>query len=77
MSPVMLTPLAVVFGLLVGFLAAQVWSDGDRANAAVTREASALHTVVVLADHFPEEPAKRGRRCRAVRDPGVQPSPVA
>src|SRR2546423_442497 len=29
MSPVLLTPLAVVFGLLVGFLAAQVWSDTD------------------------------------------------
>jgi hypothetical protein len=28
MSPVMLTPLAVVFGLLVGFLSAQVWSTG-------------------------------------------------
>src|SRR5437773_1613140 len=26
-SPVMLTPLAVVFGLIVGFLAAQVWVE--------------------------------------------------
>lgn len=59
MSPVMLTPLAVVFGLLVGFLAAQVWSDADRANAAVVREASALRTIVVLAASFPEEPAAR------------------
>lgn len=61
MSPVMLTPLAVVFGLLVGFLAAQVWNDADRANAAVTREASALRTVVVLATSFPREPAARIR----------------
>ena len=61
MSPVMLTPLAVVFGLLVGFIAAQVWSDADRANAAVTREASALRTVVLLAASLPKEPAARIR----------------
>ena len=52
MSPVMLTPLAVVFGLIIGFLAAQVWSDTERANAAVTREAGALDTVVLLAASF-------------------------
>jgi cytochrome bd-type quinol oxidase subunit 2 len=38
-SPGMLPPLAIVFALLVGFLAAQVWSDADRANTAVNREA--------------------------------------
>ena len=54
-SPVTLTPLAVVFGVLVGFLAAQVWNDADRANAAVTREASALRTAVALASSFPGE----------------------
>ena len=32
-SPGMLPPLSVVFALLVGFLAAQVWSDADRAGA--------------------------------------------
>ena len=41
-SPVMLTPLAVIFGLIVGFLCAQVWNDGERANGAVIREAGAL-----------------------------------
>jgi hypothetical protein len=54
MSPVMLTPLAVVFGLITGFLAAQVWSDTERANAAVTREAGALDSVVLLAAAFPD-----------------------
>ena len=54
-SAVTLTPLAVVFGLLVGFLAAQVWKDVDRANAALTREASALRTVVALSSSFPRE----------------------
>ncbi len=48
-SPVTLTPLAVIFGLIVGFLCAQVWSDGERANGAVIREAGALRTVLLLA----------------------------
>ena len=55
MSPVMLTPLAVVFGLIVGFLSAEVWNDAERANAAVIREAGALGTVVLLAASFPGE----------------------
>ena len=59
--PAVLTPLAVVFGLLVGFLAAQVWSEADRASAAVIREASALHTIVVLAGNFPVESEARIR----------------
>jgi hypothetical protein len=60
-SPVMLTPLAVVFGLIVGFLAAQVWSDGERANSAVIREASALRTVLLLATMFPDQTEARIR----------------
>ena len=60
-SPVMLTPLAVVFGLLVGFLAAQVWTDAEQANDAVTREANALRTVVVLAPRLPGDLSPRVR----------------
>jgi len=60
-SPGMLPPLSVVFALLVGFLAAQVWSDGQQANAAVNREASALRAVVLLAAGFPGEPERRLR----------------
>ncbi len=37
-----LSPLAIIFALLVGFLSAQVWNDADRASTAVNREASAL-----------------------------------
>lgn len=58
-SPGMLPPLSVVFALLVGFLAAQVWSDGQQANGAVNREASALRAVVLLAAAFPGEPERR------------------
>jgi hypothetical protein len=53
MSPVLLTPLAVVFGLIVGFLCAEVWQDGERANAAVIREAGALRGVTLFAQGFP------------------------
>jgi len=60
-SPVMLTPLAVLFGLIVAFICSQVWSDAQRASAAVAREASALHTVVLLAANFPGETEARAR----------------
>jgi DMSO reductase anchor subunit len=33
-SPGMLPPLGIIFGLLVAFMAAQVWGDLDRAHAA-------------------------------------------
>jgi len=60
-SPGMLPPLSLIFGLLVGFLAAQVWNDADRANTAVNGEASALRAVVLLAAAFPGEPEARLR----------------
>ena len=52
-SPGLLPPLGIIFGLLVAFLAAQVWGDLDRARTAVNQEASALRTVVILSDGFP------------------------
>ena len=39
-SPGMLPPLGIMFGLFVAFTAAQVWSDNDRASATVNREAN-------------------------------------
>ena len=38
-SPGMLPPLGIVFGLFVAFTAAQIWNDNERAEAAVNREA--------------------------------------
>jgi uncharacterized protein DUF4239 len=55
-SPGMLPPLGIIFGLFVAFTAAQVWSDNDRASAAVSSEARALRAVVVLGASFPGEP---------------------
>ena len=60
-SPGMLPPLGIIFGLFVAFTAAQVWSDNERANTAVDREASALRAVVVLATTFPGEAESRLR----------------
>lgn len=53
-SPGMLPPISVVFALLVGFLAAQVWSDSDRARVAVNGEASALRDAVLISTAFPD-----------------------
>jgi hypothetical protein len=50
-----LSPLGVVFGLLVVFTAAQVWADLERANSAVADEASALRDVVLLANSLSED----------------------
>jgi hypothetical protein len=55
-SPGMLPPLGIIFGLFVAFTAAQVWSDNDRAAAAVSSEARALRSVQVLAASFPGQP---------------------
>ena len=55
-SPGLLPPLGILFALFVVFTATQVWSDNDRANTAVTREASALRATLVLATRFPGEP---------------------
>ena len=55
LSPGMLPPLGIIFGLLVGFIAAQVWSDFEKAKIAVVTEASALRTIVLLSEAFPED----------------------
>jgi Protein of unknown function (DUF4239) len=57
----LLPPLGVVFGLLVGFLAVQVWNDVGQAQTAVDREASALRSVVLLGASFPGAPQARIR----------------
>src|SRR6266853_4643236 len=60
-SPGMLPPLGIIFGLFVAFIASQVWNDIDRAHAAVNREADALSTVLFLSASFPGEPEARLR----------------
>jgi hypothetical protein len=55
LSPGLLPPMGIVFALLVGFLAAQVWSSGEDAATAVSQEASSLRAVVLLSSEFPGE----------------------
>lgn len=52
-SPGLLPPLGIIFGLLVAFLASQAWGDDERANSAVNREASALRAAVLLSESLP------------------------
>jgi hypothetical protein len=61
LSPGMLPPLGILFGLLVGFMAAQVWSDFEPAKLAVATEASALCTAILLAESFTEDTETRLR----------------
>jgi len=60
-DPGILSPLGVVFGLLIVFTAAQVWGDLERANSAVAEEASALRNVVLLANVLSENNKSRLR----------------
>ena len=69
-SPGLLPPLGIMFGLLVAFIAAQVWGDIDRANAAVNHEASSLRAVLLLSRPFPADAQARMRGLieRYIRD---------
>src|SRR5215208_5837801 len=53
--PVTLTPLGVVLGLVMVFLASRVWTNVDRAGEYVGQEAGALRETVLLADSLPPE----------------------
>jgi hypothetical protein len=53
LSPGLMAPLGLIFGLLVGFLVADVWADRARAASAVSQEASALRDIDLLSGAFP------------------------
>jgi len=55
LSPGMLPPLGIIFGLLFGFIGFQIWGDFDRAKVAVANEAGALRSVVLLAANLSKE----------------------
>ena len=54
-SPGLLPPLGIIFGLFVVFTAAQVWTDNEKAKAEIDREASALRSAAILVTSFPRE----------------------
>jgi hypothetical protein len=68
-SPGMLPPLGIIFGLLVGFVAVQVWNDFDKAKVAVATEASSLRAVVLLDENFPEQQRIHARPARLFYQP--------
>jgi hypothetical protein len=77
-SPAMLSPLGILFALFVAFTASQVWSDNDKAENAVVREASALRAVTIVAASFHGEPEARLRALirRHIEDAVAQEWPM-
>jgi len=73
-SPGLLPPLGIIFGLFVAFTATQVWTDTEKAKAEIDREASALRSVVILATTFPKEAEEqlRGLIRRYIADAATQ-----
>jgi len=57
-SPGLLPPVGIIFGLFVAFTAAQVWNDSQQATATVDREASALRAVVIWRRVSQENPTR-------------------
>jgi hypothetical protein len=59
-SPGLLPPLGLIFGLVVGFLVADLWRDVSEARTAVNHEASALRSAaLVMRESFPGRPEDR------------------
>jgi hypothetical protein len=58
-TPALLPPLGVIFGLLVAFLSAQVWNDSQRATLEVSREARSLRAVDLIAGTLPASTSGR------------------
>jgi hypothetical protein len=77
-SPGLLSPLGIIFGLFVVFTASQVWTDNEKAKAEIDREASALRSVAVLARSFPSESEIQLRELirRYVADAATQEWPM-
>jgi len=77
LSPGLLPPLGIIFGLFVAFTAAQVWTDNEKAKAEIDREASA-RSAVILASSFSKEYEGQVRELmrRYIADVAVQEWPL-
>jgi Protein of unknown function (DUF4239) len=77
-SPGLLPPLSILFGLFVVFTAAQVWTANEKAEAEIDREASALRNIVILATAFPRESEAQLRELirRYIADVATQEWPM-
>jgi hypothetical protein len=66
-APTTLTPLGVILGLLIGFLAARVWTNLDRANQYVGQEAGALRETILLTESCRRTSARAfGKRSKGI-----------
>jgi hypothetical protein len=61
-APVTLTPLGVILGLVIAFLASRVWTNLDRAGEYVGQEASALRETALLANSLPPDVSRDVRQ---------------
>jgi hypothetical protein len=58
-SPGMLPPLGILFALLVGFIAVEVWNNYDKAKVAVATGPVRCARFVLLAENLPEDQKMR------------------
>ena len=54
-TPAMLTPLAMILGLVIAFLATRVWGNLDHAHSYLAEEASGIHEVILISATLPSE----------------------
>ncbi|HTI80567.1 MAG TPA: hypothetical protein VL614_08985 [Acetobacteraceae bacterium] len=54
-TPAMLTPLGVIAGLVIAFLAARVWANVDHAHVYVAEEASEIRQAMLLTEVLPAD----------------------
>jgi Protein of unknown function (DUF4239) len=54
-TPAMLTPLAVILGLVIAFLATRVWGNLDHAQSYVVEEASGIREAILISNVLPSD----------------------
>lgn len=60
-SPTLISTLGTLFALIVGFLAAEVWSINTKAQTALANEVNALQRVLILSDELSSSQRERVR----------------
>ena len=54
-TPAMLTPMAVILGLVIAFLATRVWGNLDHAQGYVVEEASGIRDAILISSVLPSD----------------------
>jgi hypothetical protein len=54
-TPAMLTPMAVILGLVIAFLATRVWGNLDHAQSYVVEEASGIRDAILISSVLPSD----------------------